>query len=84
MRRGAVRRAVRPRQLGEARLPDGTVKPVAKATGLSLPKGSTYDSLRRGGGSPSERDPQAVHSDVREGYVSEEAARRDYPHAFDS
>lgn len=72
---------------GEVRLPDGTVKPVAKATGLSLPKGSTF-TIRCGGGggygSPSERDPEAVRSDLREGYVSEEAARRDYPHAFDA
>ena len=34
--------------------------------------------------SPSEPDPEAVRSDLHEGYVSEDAARRDYPHAFDS
>ncbi len=72
---------------GEVRLPDGTVLLVAKATGLSLPKGSTF-TIRCGGGGgygpPSERDPEAVRRDVREGYVSEEAARLDYPHAFDS
>ena len=36
-----------------------------------------------GYGSPSERDPDAVHDDVREGYISEEAARASYPHAFE-
>ena len=52
----------------------------------AVPKGATF-SLRTGGGGgygpPSERDPDAVHADVREGYVTETAARRDYPHAFD-
>jgi N-methylhydantoinase B len=42
--------------------------------------------LRLGGGGgyghPAERDPAAVHADIREGYVTEESARRDYPHAF--
>lgn len=70
---------------GELRLPDGTITPVAKATGLPLPKGSTF-TIRCGGGGgygpPFERDPDAVLSDVREGYVSEEAAREHYPHAF--
>jgi N-methylhydantoinase B len=31
-----------------------------------------------GFGSPAERDPEAVRRDVREGYVTAEAARRDY------
>jgi len=31
-----------------------------------------------GWGSPAERDPEAVRRDVREGYVSADAARRDY------
>jgi N-methylhydantoinase B len=31
-----------------------------------------------GWGPPAERDPEAVRRDVREGYVSPEAARRDY------
>jgi N-methylhydantoinase B len=35
-----------------------------------------------GYGPPSERDPEAVLVDVREGYTSEEHARRHYPHAF--
>jgi N-methylhydantoinase B len=35
-----------------------------------------------GYGSPTERDRQAVLDDLREGYLSEEAARAQYPHAF--
>jgi N-methylhydantoinase B len=31
-----------------------------------------------GYGPPAERDPEAVRRDVREGYVSAQAARRDY------
>ena len=31
-----------------------------------------------GWGPPAERDPEAVRRDVRDGYVSAEAARRDY------
>jgi N-methylhydantoinase B len=71
---------------GELRLPDGTVKPIAKATGLELPKGSVFTFHCGGGGGygpPGERDPDAVRSDLREGYVTEEHARRHYPQAFD-
>ena len=70
---------------GELRLPDGTVTPVAKATGLVIPKGSVFTVYCGGGGGygpPSERDPEAVLSDVREGYVTEAMARKQYPHAF--
>jgi N-methylhydantoinase B len=70
---------------GELRLPDGTVRPIAKATGLPLPKGSVFTFHCGGGGGygpPSERDAESVLSDVREGYITEEQARRHYPHAF--
>ncbi len=70
---------------GELRLPDGTAVPVAKATGLAVPKGATFVCRGGGGGGygpPSERDPAAVLSDVREGYVTEAEARHLYPHAF--
>lgn len=70
---------------GELRLPDGTVKAVAKITGLEVPKGSTFTFHCGGGGGygpPSARDKEAVLADVREGYVTEEEARRHYPHAF--
>jgi N-methylhydantoinase B len=67
------------------RYPDGTAREYRKVTGLSLPAGSVLEVITGGGGGfgpPAERDPAAVHADVGEGYVSEDAARRDYPHAF--
>jgi N-methylhydantoinase B len=67
------------------RLPDGTHTPIAKATRLFVPKGATMELYCGGGGGygpPSQRDPEAVLSDLREGYISEEHARCHYPHAF--
>lgn len=67
------------------RLPDGTVRELQKVTSLPLPAGTVFEYHSAGGGGygdPAERDPQAVLDDVREGYVSEAAARRDYPHVF--
>lgn len=69
------------------RLPDGTVQKFTKVTALELEPGTLFDLATGGGGGygpPSERDPIAVRNDIREGYVSEDAARRDYPHAFDA
>ena len=71
---------------GELRLPDGTVTPVAKATGLALPKGSVFVFHCGGGGGfgpPSDRPKEKVLEDLREGYITEEHARTHYPHAFD-
>ena len=71
---------------GALRLPDGTRTPVAKATGLRIPKGATFEIHCGGGGGygpPGERDPAAVLEDLREGYITEEAARAHYPHAFE-
>jgi N-methylhydantoinase B len=69
------------------RLPDGRPEPLrGKNTRLFLPRGSTLELYNGGGGGygpPSERDAEAVRADLREGYVTEEQARRDYPHAFD-
>ena len=66
-------------------LPDGSVIPCAKTTRLAAPRGALF-SLRTGGGggygAPSARAPDAVHGDIREGYVSDERAHVDYPHAF--
>lgn len=50
-----------------------------------LPPGAsvTFDFAGGGGfGDPAARDPEAVRRDIRLGLVSEDAARRDYPHAF--
>jgi N-methylhydantoinase B len=69
------------------RLPDGTRNEFGKATRLHVPKGATLELTCGGGGGygpPSERDPAAVHEDIREGYVTEDHARRHYPHAFES
>ena len=64
---------------------DGRRVEIAKDTRVPLPKGTRVE-LRCGGGGgfgdPAERDPVAVHADLREGYVSEQEARRWYPHAF--
>jgi N-methylhydantoinase B len=71
---------------GVLRLPDGTRRPFAKATRMKVPKGATLELHSGGGGGygpPSERDPEAVRADVREGYISGEHARHHYPHAFD-
>jgi N-methylhydantoinase B len=65
--------------------PDGTELPLGKATAVKVPRGSTLAVLCAGGGGygpPAERDPEAVRADVREGFVSEAAARDSYPHAF--
>jgi len=68
------------------RRPDGRTEPLkGKNTRLLLPKGSTLELYNGGGGGygpPSERDPEAVRADLREGYVTEERARLHYPHAF--
>lgn len=65
--------------------PDGRVVSTTKVTGLPLPKGILVEVYSGGGGgygAPSERDPKAVHEDIRFGYTSEEKAREHYPHAF--
>lgn len=67
------------------RYPDGTVKSSFKATGLLIPAGAVLELSTGGGGGlgpPGDRDPEAVRADLKEGYVSEEQARSDYPHAF--
>ena len=66
-------------------LPDGSTTRFGKITRLLCPKGSMLRLHTGGGGGygpPDERDPSAVHADIREDYVSDEQARRHYPHAF--
>jgi N-methylhydantoinase B len=65
--------------------PDGSSRALAKATRVRVPAGGVLDMQTGGGGGygpPSERDPAAVQADLRDGYVSESAARRDHPQAF--
>jgi len=54
---------------------------MLKVNALPLPPGSVVDLLTGGGGGfgmPLERDPERVRADVLDGYVSREAAARDY------
>ena len=67
-------------------LADGMRTDFGKATRLPVPKGSTLHLHTGGGGGygpPSERDPEAVRADLREGYITEDHAQRHYPHALD-
>ena len=60
---------------------DGSVRRVRKATQHPIAAGETVRIMSGGGGGygpPAERDRAAVVHDVAEGYVSAEAARRDY------
>ena len=71
---GAVNEAVLTR-------PDGTTRKLLKATGVPLEPGDrlTYRTAGGGGfGDPRARDRAAIADDVASGYVSAEAARRDY------
>jgi N-methylhydantoinase B len=66
--------------------PDGTTREFGKVTRLLVPRGSLVEVATGGGGGygpPGEREGAAVHEDVREGYVSDAAARASYPHAFE-
>ena len=66
--------------------PDGTTHEHGKATRLPVPQGSLVQIETGGGGGygpPAERSAASVRDDVENGYVSEEAARASYPHAFD-
>jgi N-methylhydantoinase B len=61
--------------------PDGRVRHLRKATQHPITAGERVRILTGGGGGygpPAERDREAVRRDVAEGYVSAEAARRDY------
>lgn len=56
-------------------------QPVHPKKTLHLAPGQVYSVRTAGGagyGDPAERPPEAVRADVRGGYVSEQAARRDY------
>ncbi|MDB5058250.1 MAG: hypothetical protein JWO59_1722, partial [Chloroflexi bacterium] len=70
---------------GRLRHADGRTSPFSKATRLKVPKGATLELSCGGGGGygpPSERDPEQVFADLRDGYITEEHARHYYPHAF--
>jgi N-methylhydantoinase B len=65
--------------------PDGTVVARPKATRLPAIKGAMIRLQTGGGGGygdPGKRSVEAVRKDLKEGYISEEFARRHYPQAF--
>ena len=64
----------------------GSMREVRKATRHPIAPGDTLRVLTGGGGGygdPSLRDPEAVRHDVVEGYISKEAALRDYRIEFE-
>jgi N-methylhydantoinase B len=64
---------------------DKLVRRISKVNDLTVPA-DAYLQVRVGGGggygNPAERDRVAIIDDIRDGYITEQAARRDYPHAF--
>ncbi len=63
-------------------LPDGTTRRLNSKGGFIAPAGSRVVLQAPGSGGygpPSARDPALLASDMRDGYLSEAAARRDYP-----
>jgi N-methylhydantoinase B len=65
--------------------PDGRIQPTTKVTGLELPKGTRVEVKTGGGGgfgAPSERRKEDVLHDIKLRYISEAAARKDYPALF--
>ena len=60
---------------------DGGVRLPTRYADYPLKTGDVFELLSPGGGGygdPMSRDPQAVLADIRQGYVSAEAAQRDY------
>jgi N-methylhydantoinase B len=56
-----------------------------KVTALKVVAGTLLCAESGGGGGwgdPADRDPELVRRDVRDGIISEAAARREYPHAY--
>lgn len=65
--------------------PDGSSQTYTKASAIFVPAGSLVRLETGGGGGfgpASERDPEQVRADIEDAYISEEAARLEYPHAF--
>lgn len=65
--------------------PDGQRQFYGKATNIKVHAGSLIIIEVGGGGGygrPEERDPECVRKDLREGYISEDHARKYYSHAF--
>jgi N-methylhydantoinase B len=62
-------------------MPDGASRELISKGGFTAPADSRvlFEVPGSGGyGAPSERDPDSLRNDLRDGYVSMEGARRDY------
>ena len=60
---------------------DGAIRALNSKGGFTAPAGARiqFEAPGSGGyGPPAERDPGRLADDVRDGYVSADAARRDY------
>jgi N-methylhydantoinase B len=78
---------------GEARpnsvsvtMPDGTQKRFGKITRFLIPRGGVLALRTAGGGGygpPAERDAAAIASDLREGYITPDFARRHYGYVIE-
>ena len=67
------------------RYSDGSYVSRPKETRIEVPKGAVVELSTGGGGGygpPSQRSVAAIQADLRAGYISEEYARRHYPHAM--
>jgi N-methylhydantoinase B len=68
-----------------AKMPDGEVHSIAKATHFHMPKDAVLQMKTGGGGGygdPAERSVEMVQRDLDDGYITEAYARKHYPHAF--
>lgn len=68
-----------------AKMPDGEVHSIAKSTHFHMPKDSVLQTRTGGGGGygdPAERPVEMVKRDLADGYITEDYARKHYPHAF--
>jgi N-methylhydantoinase B len=67
-------------------VPHAPIRWLSKATRVPMPKGAVLELCTGGGGGfgdQTQRPVEAVRDDIRDGYLSKERARVDYPHAFE-
>lgn len=67
--------------------PDGRSIDLGKVTGKPIPAGAVIEVQSPSGGGwgpPTQRDPERVREELRDGYITERFARQHYPHALDA